>query len=183
MGALLFRLGCWRLQELRHCPHIRASFTPTLTNSRAPSSPRQTNQNLRCKGTEKKCCAILWRGYRGGSRRCPCLHQVSFSPVGSGGRDETSAGSTTRTRRRRDRSSIARASRNRPAVRCYDCRKREIEARRAGRKHHDRTDHERDDAADTNDAERADMGLGHHQADAEQHEGGTGIVDGKRPAG
>src|SRR5262245_63081443 len=76
-------------------------------------------------------------------------------------------GTPPRPQQHREHQQEERGGRNRGRA---DHRKREGEAWRTGGKHHDRADHERDDPADTNDAEGADMSLGHHQTDTEQHQ-------------
>ena len=50
-------------------------------------------------------------------------------------------------------------------------------ARRARGKHHQRADDEGGDAADADRAEGADMGLGDHQADADEDQRRAGIID------
>jgi hypothetical protein len=79
-GALPFRLGCWRLQELRRCPHAGASFTSSTMNSRSPSPLRQTNHSFRRRGADKKCCAILWRGYHGSTVKSSTSSTTTASP-------------------------------------------------------------------------------------------------------
>ena len=84
---------------------------------------------------------------------------------------------TGRLRERNRTASTSSSSAALPIAAPIDHAVGEGKARRARGEHHQRADDEGGDAADAERAEGADMGLGDHQRDAEEHQRRAGVVD------